>query len=64
MAEKFKVKVYYEYAVEVSVEADNMEEAYNKAYEIADNHTMEDLHYIGYNGGEVYDKNGEVHNFE
>lgn len=60
----YKVKVYYEYAVEVNVEADTMEEAYDKAYEIADNHSMEDLHYIGYKGGEVYDENGETHDFE
>lgn len=61
---KYKVKVYYEYAVEVEVDADTMETAYDKAYEIADNHTIEDLHYIGYNGGEVYDENGEVHKME
>jgi hypothetical protein len=61
---KYKVKVYYEYAVEVEVEADTMESAYDKAFEIGDTHTLEDLHYIGYNGGEVYDENGEVHKME
>ena len=61
---KYKVKVYYEYAVEVEVEAESMEKAYDKAYEVAENHTMEDLQYIGYNGGEVYDENGNVHKME
>ena len=60
----YKVKVYYEYAVEVNVEADTIEEACDKAYEIADKHTMNDLHYIGYKGGEVYDENGDIHEFE
>lgn len=61
---KYKVKVYYEYAMEVEVEADNINNAYDKAYEIAETHDRDDLHYIGYNGGEVYDENGEVHKIE
>ena len=32
---KYKVKVYYEYAVEVEVDGDTMESAYDKAFEIA-----------------------------
>lgn len=50
---KFHCNVYYEYVYSVDVDAETMEEAYDKAYQLADSAYTEDLDYVGYNGGNV-----------
>lgn len=50
---KFHCNVYYEYVFSVDVEAENQDEAYDKAYQLAEDAHTEDLDYVGYNGGNV-----------
>lgn len=60
--EKFKVNCYYTYCGCVEVEADTIEEAYEKGYDICSNMTTDDLYFCGYNGtGTVTDENGEIY---
>lgn len=64
MAEKFKVKVYYEYAIEVEVEADTINEAYEKGIAEADEMDESNLKFIQTKDTDVYVySNGDVHNF-
>ena len=59
--EKFHCNVYYEYVYSVDVDAETMEEAYDKAYQLADSAHTEDLDYVGYNGGNIAEiVNGKI----
>lgn len=58
---KFHCNVYYEYVYSVDVDAETMEEAYDKAYQLADSACTEDLEYVGYNGGNIAEiVNGKI----
>lgn len=58
---KFHCNVYYQYVFSVNVEAENQDEAYDKAYQLADAACTEDLEYVGYNGGNIAEiVNGEI----
>lgn len=50
---KFHCNVYYEYVFSVNVEAENRNEAYDIAYQLALSAHREDLEYVGYNGGSI-----------
>lgn len=50
---KYLCNVYYEYVYTVEVEADNENDAFDKAFDISQDATIEDLDYVGYNGGNV-----------
>lgn len=58
---KFKVNCYYTYVGSVEVEADTIEEAYDKGYAECDKMGTEDLSYVGYTDGEVLDSEGFIH---
>ena len=58
---KFHCNVYYEYAFSVDVEAENQDEAYDKAFQLANAAHTEDLQYVGYNGGSIAEiVNGKI----
>lgn len=57
----FQCNVYFMYVFPVEVEADTMEEAYDKAYQMAESAHTEDLEYVGYEGGNASEiVNGKV----
>ena len=58
---KFKVNCYYTYVGSVEVEADTIEEAYDKGYAECVKMGTDDLSYVGYTDGEVIDETGEIH---
>ena len=58
---KFKVKCYYSYVGETEVEADTIEEAFSKGYDICDKMSSEELDYVGYTDAEVIDEEGFIH---
>ena len=60
---KYKVKCYYQYVGSVEVEADNIEEAYDKGFEICDKMSTNELDYVNYIDAEVIDEEGEIHEF-
>lgn len=51
--EKFKVNVYYRYAAYIEVDAENIEDAYDKGLAIADKMTKNKLEYVGHSAGDV-----------
>lgn len=58
---KFKVNCYYTYVGSVEVEADTIEEAYDKGYAECDKMGTDDLSFMGYTDGEVIDQEGVIH---
>lgn len=58
---KFKVHCYYEFVGIVEVEADSIEDAFEKGFELCDGMSIEDLKYVGYTDAEVIDTDGEIH---
>lgn len=58
---KFKVKCYYTYVGSVEVEADSIEEAYDKGYKVCEKMETDDLSFVGYLDGEVIDSDGEIY---
>lgn len=58
---KYKVNCYYTYVGSVEVEADTIEEAYDKGYAECDKMGTDDLSYLGYTDGEVIDQEGVIH---
>lgn len=58
---KFKVNCYYTYVGSVEVEADTIEEAYDKGYAECDKMGTDDLSFVGYTDGEVIDQEGFIH---
>lgn len=50
----YRCNVYYEYVYSVEVDAETQEEAFDKAYEMAESVNSADLDYVGYAGGSVY----------
>lgn len=58
---KFKVNCYYSYVGSVEVEADTIEEAYEKGYAECDKMETDDLSFVGYTDGEVIDSEGFLH---
>lgn len=60
---KYKVKCYYQYVGSVEVEADSIEEAYDKGFEICDKMSTNELDYVDYMDAEVVDEKGEIHEF-
>jgi hypothetical protein len=60
---KFIVKCYYQYVGSVEVEADSIEEAYDKGFEICDKMSTKELDYVNYLDAEVIDEEGEVYEF-
>lgn len=58
---KYKVKCYYTYVGSVEVEADSIDDAYDKGYDICDQMPTEDLDYVCYDVAEVIDEEGFVH---
>lgn len=61
---KFKVNCYYTYCGCVEVEADTIEEAYEKGYDICSNMTTDDLYFCGYTDGTVTDENDEIYEMQ
>lgn len=60
--EKFKVHVYYRYAAYIEVDAENIEDAYDKGLAIADKMTKDKLEYVGHSEGDVViDSEGECY---
>jgi hypothetical protein len=60
---KYKVNCYYQYVGSVEVEADSIEEAYDKGFEICDKMSTNELDYVDYMDAEVIDEKGEIHEF-
>ena len=61
---KFKVNCYYSYVGRVEVEAETIEEAFDKGYAECDNMITEDLSFVGYTDGEVIDEDGFIHTMQ
>lgn len=60
--EKFKVHVYYRYAAYIEVDAENIEDAYDKGLAIADKMPRNLLEYVGPSEGDVViDSEGECY---
>ena len=60
--EKFKVHVYYRYAAYIEVDAENIEDAYDKGLAIADKMPSNLLEYVGHGVGDVViDSEGKYH---
>lgn len=57
---KFKVKCFYTYCGQVEVEADTLEEAAEKGYELCSEMPTSELIYMGYTDMEVQDETGEI----
>lgn len=60
---KYIVRCYYQYVGRVEVEADSVEEAYNKGYNICDKMKTEELDYVDYIDSEVEEEDGFIHEF-
>lgn len=58
---KYIVRCYYQYVGRVVVEADSVEEAYNKGYDICDKMKTEELDFVDYIDAEVEDEEGFIH---
>ena len=58
---KFRVNCYYTYVGTTEVEADTIEEAYDKGFEICDQMRSDELNYVDYTDAEVIDENGFIH---
>ena len=58
---KYIVKCYYQYVGSVEVEADSIEDAYNKGFEICEDMYTSDLDYVDYIDAEVIDEEGLIH---
>lgn len=58
--EKFLVRCYYTYCGTVEVEAESIEEAADKGYELCEKMTSEELEYVGYTDTEVQDSEGFI----
>ena len=58
---KYEVKCYYQYVGSVEVEADSIEEAYEKGFAICDKMHTQDLDYVDYMDAEVVDEDGFIH---
>lgn len=61
---KYKVNCYYQFVGSVEVEADSIDEAFEKGFEICDKMGSEDLTYVNYLDGEVMDSEGEIYEFK
>lgn len=61
---KYEVRCYYQYVGSVEVEADSIEEASEKGFEICDKMPTEDLDYVGYMDAEVIDEEGFIHEYK
>lgn len=61
---KYLVRCYYTYCGCVEVEADSVEEASEKGYEICDAMTTEELEFVGYTDMEVQDDTGFIHEMQ
>ena len=60
---KYIVRCYYQYVGKVEVEADSVEEAFNKGYDICDKMKTEELDYVDYIDSEVEEEDGFIHEF-
>lgn len=60
---KFTVKCYYTYVGSVEVEAETLDEAFDKGYELCDKMSSEELDYVGYTDAEVIDEKGFIHEY-
>ena len=58
---KYIVKCYYQYVGSVEVEADSIEDAYNKGFDICEDMSTSDLDYVDYIDAEVIDEEGFIH---
>lgn len=58
---KFKVNCYYTYVGTVEVEADTIEEAFDKGYNQCTDMATDELSYVGYTDAEVIDEDGFIH---
>ena len=58
---KFKVKCYYTYVGVVEVNADNVDEAFEKGCAKCADMVTDDLSYVGYLDAEVIDEEGFIH---
>lgn len=60
---KFTVKCYYTYVGSVEVEAETLDEAFDKGYELCDKMLSDELDYVGYTDAEVIDEKGFIHEY-
>lgn len=60
---KYEVRCYYCYVGTTIVEADSVEEAYEKGWDICDKMSTDDLQYVNFMDEEVIDEDGFVHEF-
>jgi hypothetical protein len=60
---KFTVKCYYTYVGSVEVEAETLDEAFDKGYELCDKMSSEELDYVGYTDAEVIDEKDFIHEY-
>jgi hypothetical protein len=60
---KFTVKCYYTYVGSVEVEAETLDEAFDKGYELCDKMSSDELDYVGYTDAEVIDEAGFIHEY-
>ena len=61
---KFKVNCYYTYVGCAEVEANTIEEAYGKGYDICSDMTTDELYFCGFTDCTVTDENGEVYEMQ
>lgn len=61
---KFTVNCYYTYVATVEVEADSIEEAYEKGYNFCTDMPIDEHQFSGYSGGTVVDEDGEIYEMQ
>lgn len=60
---KFKVNCYYTYVGSVEVEAETLDEAFDKGFELCDKMSSDELDYVGYTDAEVIDEEDFIHEY-
>ena len=60
---KFRVLSYYQYVGIAEVEADSVEEAFEKGYAINYAKSTDDLQYVDYTDSEVITEDGGIYQF-
>lgn len=60
---KYLVKCYYTYCGVVEVDADSVEDAKDKGFELCDLMPTSELEYMGYTDMQVVDENGDIVDF-
>ena len=60
---KYRVLSYYQYVAISEVEADSVDEAFEKGFALNEDMTTDELRYVDYTDSEVISEDGALYNF-